>query len=106
MAGHRFNGGIQYRVHKRGVRTRADLPPDDLAIEAVDHRGQVHFAGRDLELLDASQLFLIRCNSGEVPVDEVFRRRADLAEIGTVSTSFRLCSDQALLLHHARHHLL
>ncbi|MNE70755.1 hypothetical protein D3C80_1665750 [compost metagenome] len=106
VAGHRFDSGIQHRVHKLGVGTRADRPTDYLPIEAVDHGGQVHLAGRDLELRDVREPFLIWGNSREVAVYEVFRRGTDLPEVGTVSTPFRLGDDQAFLLHQALHHLL
>ncbi|MNF82705.1 hypothetical protein D3C84_650160 [compost metagenome] len=106
VAGHRFDGDIQHRVNKIGVWTRADCPTDDQPIEAVNHGGQVHLAGRDLELRDVREPFLIWGNSREVAVYEVFRRGTDLPEVGTVSTPFRLGDDQAFLLHQALHHLL
>ncbi|MCY1236450.1 hypothetical protein D9M72_491050 [compost metagenome] len=102
----RLDSGIQHRVHELRVRAHADRPTDHLAIEAVDHRRQIHLACRNLELRDVGEPFLVGSTSGEVAVDEILWRWTDLAQIGTIPTPLGGRRDQALLLHQAQHHLL
>lgn len=66
----------------------------------------VHRTGRDLELCDVDQPFLIgRCGL-EVSVDEVLRRWTYLTKGGRVSATLGLGDDQAFLLQQTLHHLL
>ncbi len=45
----RLDGRVQHRVHKLGVRARADRPTDDQAVEAIDYRRQIYLAGGNLK---------------------------------------------------------
>jgi hypothetical protein len=101
-----LNSSIQHRVHQVGVGTCANGPADYQTIEAVDHRGEIHRPGWDMELCDVSQLLLIRDVSVEVPIDEILRRRADFSQVRPVPTSSIGGNDQAFLLHEALHDFL
>ncbi len=65
---------------------------------AVDHRPQVHLASRKLELRDVGEPLLVGSRGPEVAIDEILRRRADLSQVGSVSTSLLGSDDQVLLL--------
>lgn len=67
--------------------------------------GEVHLACRDLELRGFRELFLIGGRSLEVSVDDVFRSRDDLAQVGRVPVPRGLCNDQPLVLHQPLQHL-
>src|SRR4029078_2646498 len=79
--GDRLDSSIQHRVDEFGVWARADGPADDQAIDAIDHGGQVHLAGRDLEVRDVGEPLLVWRIRAEVAVHEVVRCRTYLAHI-------------------------
>lgn len=89
---HRLDSRIEHRVHELCVRVRADGPADDQPVGAIDDGREVYLAGRDLELRDVSEPLLVRCSGLEVAIDEILRRRADLAQIGAVPTMAFLAS--------------
>ena len=78
---HLLDSRIQHRIDQLGVRTRAKRPAGHQPIEAVDHGREIHLASRDLELGDVGQPFLVGGCSLEIPVDEVFWRWADFANV-------------------------
>jgi hypothetical protein len=60
--GDRLDGRIQYGIYKLGIMLRADRPTHNETVEAVDHRRQVHLAGRDLEFGDAGRKICCRAD--------------------------------------------
>ena len=101
---HRVNGRIEHRVHQLRVRSGAQCPAHHHAIEAVDHGREVNLSRRYLELCDVGEPLLIRCRRLEVTIEQVVWRRADLSELGPVSTLLARGNNQALLLHQALHY--
>ena len=103
---HRFDGGIQHGIHKLCVRARSDGPADDHSIKAVDHWREIHFAGRDLELRDIGEPFLVWSDSIEIAIDDVFRGRGNLPDVRTISAPLRPGRLKVFLLHQALYNLL
>jgi len=81
-------------------------PADDQAIEAIDHRRQIHLARRDLEPGDVGEPLLVRCTGAEVAVQQVLGCRTDLAHVRAISTTLARRGNQARLPHQAPHDLL
>ncbi len=98
--------GIQHRVDELGIGPGSDRPADDLPVVAIDHRGQVYLAGRDLELRDVGQPLLVRRFRAEIPIQQVLGHRADLAHVRAVSTAPPADGNQRLLFHQATNDLL
>lgn len=83
--GHRLDGRIQHRVDQFGVRTSADRPADDQAVIAINHRGKVHLAGRDLEFRDVSEPLLF----GVLALKSRFRRLSGAGLISPMYEPYR-----------------
>jgi hypothetical protein len=76
-----FDRGIKHGVGETRVRFGPDGPTDDHAVEAIDDRREIDLTRAYVELGDVGQPFLIWRRSLEVTVDDILRRRADLAQI-------------------------
>jgi hypothetical protein len=88
------------------VSGRANRPNDDHAVQAVDHRREIHLAGRDLKRSDICELPLIGRRGPKVALNEVIWRRADFVQVRSVPATLRRYSDQAFLRHQTLHRLL
>ncbi len=77
----RLDRRIEHRVYQIGIRFAPDCPADDEAVEAVDDGRKINFTRSDVEFGDVGQPFLIRSGSLEVSIDDILRRRTNLAEV-------------------------
>ena len=94
--GYRLNGSIQHRVYQIGVWTCTHSPAHRQTVEAVDHGGEIHLPGKDLEFCDVSQPLLIRGMCLEVPVGQVLRRRQWQPERQRICQAYLAgCSDRS-----------
>ena len=71
------NGLVQHRVNQLCVWTGADRPRHRQPVKAIHDGREIHFPGRDGELRNVCQPYLIGLLSVKVPVDLVLNFRAD-----------------------------
>ena len=97
---------LQHPVGQLRVGAEAGGVCDDLAIEAVDRRREVHLPVPGLDLADVRQPLLVRTLGREVPVDEIGGSRRRLALVGTIPASLGHVRHEPFLRHDPADHLL
>lgn len=97
---------LRHPVGQLRVGAEAGGVCDDLAIEAVDRRREVHLPVPGLDLADVREPLLVRPFGGEVPVDEIGGSGRGLPLVGAVTPPFGNMRREPFLGHDPADHLL
>ena len=80
-ADRRLDGRIQHGTCQLGIGVCPDRRADDHAVEAIDHRREIHLASRDLEFRYGGQPLFVWRPSMEFSIDGVHRCRTDFRQV-------------------------
>ena len=99
--GHGQRIGHDVRRHARFQR-----PADDLAVEQIQHDGQVEPAFIGPQVGDVGRPDLIRCGRGEVPLQQVLGHRQGVLGVGRDLVAALVAGPDAVLAHQPLHPFL